>query len=712
MKHYKEEKTGSDLEEKIFKFFFLILLLLPQTVSPQFHLNGFCKYDSFEIPQGSESFFSLNFNGDSFNDFLILHNSKKTASTLVGEREGKFKNGYANIPFLSLNSLLPIYDFYGKSSSHVYASRVSHTVGFVRFKGKGNPSFDKKIKFNSYPEKIATADIDKNGRTEILVSGASFEGLSILYQTQKGFTEKKIHQKESFSQSIFIDLNDDGYPDIVAFEISTYSLYYFYNNTRGSFRLERKITFQQPIQNLQTVDFNLDSYPDLLFTVGNSIVVKYGDPFSSFEQQSIIKTQHKPTKLIYGDFNRDGRIGLVYLSKENSSVSILFKKEDESLQNEVVYFTQPGLTDLIPFYSKFIDGFAVLNNEGRIHLFSNLISFSNYAKLYFGGKADKISSFDYADDGIPDISFINTENNTFDFVLRNNSGIPIKLYSVPLYLRYQNYIIDDRQPFMKTVYFYNPLDRVIEIIEVDLELFSFKRNYIYTDGSILDLRITANPKEEKSSIHVAHKKNDVLNSSLYTYKDFRYSAVTSSNLTNKVISARISENSTIYFWKHEENKFSLNAITPVGNLISKNIFTVPDDKVLPDIKILFDVSNSEKEILVTQLIKNGEPAVLFANKDFSDLPESNENNKDFFAKNGILFGGDFRPNSLNKLFLYLPDKKSLNSVQYLKKKNRLIISKTKTIHGLQDYIVQRFSANNYYVIYSLPEDKCLVFERL
>lgn len=712
MKHYKEEKTDSGSEEKIFKLFFLILLLLPHNVSPQFYLNGFCKYDSFEIPQGSESFFALNFNGDSFNDFLILNNSNKTASTLLGESEGKFKNGYTNSAFISINSLLPIYDFYGKTSSHVYASRIINTVGFVSYKGKGNPTFGKKIRFSSYPEKLSTADVDKNGRTEVLVSGASFEGLSIIYQTEKGLTEKKIYPKESFSQSVFIDLNHDGYPDIVAFEVSTYSLYFFYNNTRGGFRLERKVNLQQSIQNLQVVDFNLDSYPDLLFTFGNSIVIKYGDPFSSLEQQSIVKTKYKPSKVIYGDFNRDGKIGIVYLSKENSSVSILFKQNEDALQDEVVYFTQPGLVDIIPFYSKFIDGFAVLNNKGKIYLFSNLISFSKYAKLYFGGKADKISSFDYGDNGIYDISFINSDNSTFNLVLRDNSGIPTILYSIPLFLGYQNYRVDDRLPYLKTFYFYNQSDRVIELLDVDLESFTYKRNYIYTGGTILDLRITNNQDEQKSSIHVAHIKNGLLSSSLYSYKDFHYSEVTSTSLATNVISAKISENSSIYHWKDEKEKLSLSVINSTGNQNSKKIFTYQKNKSKPDVKILFDIFNSEKEILVTNLTQNGETAALFAKEDFYEIIKANDENKDFFAPNGLLYGGDFRPHSLNKLFLYLPDKKTLNSVQYLKKKNRMVVSKINRIDDLSSFIVQRFSANNYYVIYSLTEEKCLIFERL
>ncbi|MDP2302016.1 MAG: VCBS repeat-containing protein [Ignavibacteria bacterium] len=711
-KHYKEEKTDSSSEEKIFKFFFWILLLLPHNVSPQFYLNGFCKYDSFQIPSEGESFFALNFNGDSFNDFLILANSKKTASTLIGENEGKFKNGYNNFSFPPINSLSPIYDFYAKAQSHVYSLRASNTVGFVRFRGNGNPTFSKKFKFNSYPEKISTADIDKNGRTEILVSGASFEGLSILYQTEKGLAEKKIYSKESFSQSVFIDLNDDGYADIVAFELSTYSLYYFYNNTRGGFRLERKVVVQQPIFNLQTVDFNLDSYPDLLFTTGKSIIINYGDPISSFEKQTIIKVKHNPSKLIYGDFNRDGRIGLVYLSKENSSISILFKKDDETLQDETVYFTEKGLVDLIPFYSRFIDGFAALSKDGKIHLFSKLISFSNYAKLYFGGKADKIVSFDYSDNGIYDISFINTDNNTFNLVLRNNSGIPIILYSIPAYLNYQNYTVDDRQPFVKTFYFYNEFDRVIELLEVDLKAFSYKRNYIYTDGSILDLRIINNPEEQKSSIHVVHLKEAVLSSSLYTYKDFRYSAVTSSNLAANVITAKTSGSSFIYYWQKEDDKNSLFVLSPTEKLKSTKIFSYKAGKTLPEIRILFDIFNSEKEVLVTTVINDGESAALFAKEDFTGLVKFDDENKDFFSKNGMLYGGDFKPNSLNKLFLYLPDKKSLNSVQYLKKKNRLVISRIHTIKDLHSFIVQKFSANNYYVIYSLSEEKCLIFERL
>lgn len=711
MKPYSDVKIDSSLEPKKFKLL-LYLLFIFVDAFPQFYLNGFCKYESFDIPNNFDSFYALNFNADSYNDILLLNNSEYKAATLLGEPEGKFSIGYNSIKLPKITALIPIYDFYGKRYAHIFTSRSERTVGLIKFKGKGSNFISKRLKFQSYPENISVADINRNGRDEVLISGAAFQGLSILLQSESGFIEKKINPSENYSQAIFIDLNSDGYSDIVAFDVNNYSLHYFYNNSRGDFRLERKIVLSQPINNLQTVDFNLDSYPDLLFSFGKSIVIQYGDGTSSFEQQTIIKTNHEVDNFIYGDFNRDGKIGLVYLNKQNSSVSILFKGEEETLQKEFVYFKQKGIVDLIPFYSKFMDGFAVLTNIGKAYFFHNLISFSNFTKLYFGGKPKQIQSFDYADDGINDFCYINSENHSFDMVIRDKSGIPTILYSVPMYLDYSNYKLNDEHPFIKKVYFYNKNERVIGIFEIDLEQFTYKRSYQYTDGNILDIYIPQPNQSQIDEFSVLHIKSGILKVSSFSFKDFRYSVTTSAGISSNVTDARFLSNSSLTFWKYSKGSYFLVHTDKSDYKKEEVIFAYNENKKQPIIRTVFDWFNTDNELMISEISENGNLSIVLNNAKLIDVIPFDETNKSFYDLSGMIFGGVFKPASLNKLFLYLPNEKKLSSVQYLKKKNKLLINEIKTIESLENYIVQRFGANNYYTLYTTKEEKCLVLEKL
>ncbi|HRI48450.1 MAG TPA: hypothetical protein PK559_15195, partial [Ignavibacteriaceae bacterium] len=85
-------KIDLNLEPKKFKLLLYFLFIFVDAF-PQFYLNGFCKYESFDIPNNFDSFYALNFNADSYNDLLLLNNSEYKAATLLGESEGKFSIG-------------------------------------------------------------------------------------------------------------------------------------------------------------------------------------------------------------------------------------------------------------------------------------------------------------------------------------------------------------------------------------------------------------------------------------------------------------------------------------------------------------------------------------------------------------------------------------------------------------------------------------------
>ena len=69
----------------------------------------------------------------------------------------------------------------------------------------GKPSLVSQIKFNSYPENISITNNNSEKFQEFLISGNSFDGLSIVSLQNNQLKEKKIIEKPILSIDCFIE---------------------------------------------------------------------------------------------------------------------------------------------------------------------------------------------------------------------------------------------------------------------------------------------------------------------------------------------------------------------------------------------------------------------------------------------------------------------------------------------------------------------------
>ena len=72
-----------------------------------------------------------------------------------------------------------------------------------------------------------------NMNYDFLISGNSFNGLSIVSNKNNKLTEKKITDKTVFKDAHFIDLNADGIDDIVALNSVNNKIHFFFRNNHG-----------------------------------------------------------------------------------------------------------------------------------------------------------------------------------------------------------------------------------------------------------------------------------------------------------------------------------------------------------------------------------------------------------------------------------------------------------------------------------------------
>ncbi len=532
----KEGRTDFNHVKSIAEILILLIILSGDNFS-QVPINGFCKYQAFETDSGYQKLLPLNFNDDSYTDLCMYSPAADTFISVQGRQNGKFGSPLKNKIPQTFSDVQYLWNQRNKIYAYAFISRKQSAAGILKFNTEGSPEIESIFKFNTYPEHLSTGDVNDDGIPELLVSGSAFNGLSIVYQEKK-LREKKIAEKTSYSEAIFADLNNDGYPDIAALEIFTNRLQFFYNNSKGNFSRVREIPFSKPVTMLQSTDLDLDSYADLICCTDNSIEVDYGDFSSSYEDTLVITTKYRIDKLITGDFNRDGKIDFAYISGADGVLSLIFAEDERKFYPELIYFKKDTLSDIIPYYSKFVNGIAAADSRGKYYLISNLSSITDGVSMISGANPTSVSYFDKDNNGINDLCFIDGYNKTLNLILRNNSGVPNIWVPFPLFESESVVTVDNKLPQEKSFYCYSRGKKLIEIINVDFKKNEYERKSVYSPGEIKDIKI----EESTGKIYSAFTKDKNLGVTVFTDNQSGYTSNTLSGIRSNVSDAALAVN--------------------------------------------------------------------------------------------------------------------------------------------------------------------------
>ncbi len=712
-KPYKGGKIGLRIELSIAEILFC-LLFLNQNNYPQIPINGFCKYNSIKTDSGYTSFFSLNYNSDSYADLFLFNSNDKKCVSLLGDNNGSFtKEHKYELPF-EISRFQSITEKNGMIKNYAFASRKTRTVGILRFDKKGKPEIESKIELKSYPENLSVGDIENNGQMEMLVSGSSFEGLSILFEQNKKLIEKKIIDKTVFSSAVLTDLSNDGDLDIAAFNVITNSINFFYNIGDNNFNQVRSIPENGKIYSLISSDINSDDYVDLIFVKGNSINILYGDYTSSYDESLILPTKNFPDKIAIGDFNKDGKMDIAYINKNESTLSVFYAKGDFEFYPEMAYLQSEGVTDLIPYYSKFIDGVALLCSNGKIITLTRLASISGKPDLAVGVAPSSIEYLDLDSNGIIDIAFIDKYSNNLKLITRNNAGVPSKIYSYKLHDEHNNIFIDNSFPLEKTFYCYSMNKRLIEVLDINFSDGSIKRTELYSPGNILDLKYKKGT--EKNNIFVVYRKNNKLGEALYENRNFTFYLNDYPDILSNVFTAKIStiKQPLIYAWNKDEDSLKLSIIK-FGSR-SKNfqkIYSLPFDDNKIKSTFLSDLFFNGKEVLLSFFKLDDQKKVIANSKDFSTIYK-NLKIRDLFsysAKN-LYFLGESNFNRNKKLFIYNPENREVNKIDFINGGRNINITSVADSINLESFFVKNMNSKSYHLVYINKLNNCITIQKL
>jgi hypothetical protein len=713
MKPCSEEKLGLKIEIGSIKLLFAFLLFSVEAFS-QVPINGFCKYNRFDIDSGFTKLFALNYNDDSYTDLVLYNPAKKDLETLDGNQSLTFSAPRKYKIPSEISLIHNIVDKDNKIIGYAYSSRKRMNVGLVSFAKNGKPLFTNVLKLDSYPENISVSDINGDSKPEFLISGKSFDGLSILSNENRKLKEIKILRNSVYSFSQFMDINRDGFPDIAAFNAASLNLDLFYNNGNGQFNKVRSIPLSENINSLRAFDLDLDSFDDIIISKQNSIEILYASFNSSFDAIKIIKTKYNPEKIIIGDFNKDGKMDIAYLDTKTGTLSILFGKDDRGFYPEVIYFRKNGCVDLVPYYSKFINGIAVISEHGSLYLISNFTSVSGEFNISLGINQQGLNYFDHNHDGIPDLCFIDNAEHKLDLIIRNTSGIPSLYYSIPLVGEetkiYPDYLGKNKVAF----YCYTEEKKLIESVKIDFTNSSFEKKTFYVQNGIADIRTVHNDANQVK-LFVVELDNRKLSLSVFNSIEINYLNSTYTIADNVVNVSFGRENSqALYFWQNNSDSlilyqasFSNNFENPEIKYSTKsnkynNILSLTGDFFTSNKDAYFTIIHSP-ELYLTLTLSGNTICTLERKENIGEMAVSGI--KQFYVARSNFKG-------LDKIFFCSGIDKNIKKIDLLNKGKNIFISPVADVQYAGDYFIKNMDMKSFHLVYINNKENCVTIKQL
>ncbi|MGE5682371.1 MAG: FG-GAP repeat domain-containing protein [Bacillota bacterium] len=701
-----------------FNLLLISVLLFPVLLSAQIPVNGFCRFESYKTPGGFNNLLALNFNNDSYNDILFFDSQKKEITVSKGLENARFSlPGRTSKLRYEITQIKP---FNNKTASaaadYAFISRSERIVGILRIFQSGSVSILSESKLDSYPDNLAVEDINRDGKKEIIVSGGSFYGISLISFNNGRLGEKKIFNKRIFSHLAVADLNNDTYPDIAAFDLLGTSICFLYNNSIGDFYKVRDFKLNGRINDLLSYDFNLDNIPDLIYVKDRQVNFLFGDYRAAFNNSFSVLTEKPVDDLAIGDFNRDGLLDLAYINKTVSQLSILFAKDINKFYTEISYLSKNGIIRIIPFYSKYVHGIVGLSNLGEYYLISEVNSIRDNTKIALGVKPSRISYFDAGNDGIADLCYYDRAKSSLNIIERKSDGIPSMFYSVPLLESSSDLVISDQNGRIKTFYCYSKGKRLIEVITLDFKKKKYIKDKIYSAEPVEDLKIKQEESNNRPLLYILAKQNGALRLFCYKYSNFRYTSASSGIIASNILQANINvskELLTVFYWKRDKKGYSFNKA-----LLNKDFnvqlsgarYVLPLKSNMQISDFAGDIFNNESSESVNIIFNNNSKFALVTSGDKCyrlDLKGSLKDLKASFSSGSQITEMRNLKSGLNDLFIFNQKSSSIEKIDVLNRQKTLLGKKIVETKDLESYFVRSLSSDKYHLVYTDKAENCI-----
>lgn len=301
---------------------------------------------------------------------------------------------------------------------------------------------------NTYPQSVATADLNSDGFPDIVTANYPANSVSVLLNSGNGtfpafttFTTGSANAPYAVATG---DINADGRPDIITANYNTNTVGLLLGNGNGTF--QPIVTFSAGTgtnpQSVAVADVNGDGQSDVITGnyFGNSVGVLLNDGFGSFQPIVLYTTGNHTHRAIVSDVNADNRPDIISANFNNNSVGVHLGNGNGTFQtvspypigpNQYSYgvaaadFNGDTKADLVAVNGSSNAAQVLLGNGNGT--FQSLRSFTTGS----GTTPNAVAVGDLNGDGKPDIVSANGGNNSVSVLLntmplatRSNISLP------------------------------------------------------------------------------------------------------------------------------------------------------------------------------------------------------------------------------------------------------------------------------------------------
>ena len=326
-------------------------------------------------------------NNDGHLDLVVVNEGTDSFGVFIGFNYSTFRSpvSYSTEGGLNPSGIIVI-DFNNDSFLDLaVAFGGSGTIGI--YLGSVNGTFLLTITYpigdNAILFAIVAADLNNDGRTDIVVTDVETDHIGILLHYDNGrFTTVKMYSSGgSFPISVAVgDLNDDHRLDIVVANFATNNLGILLGDGNGAFPTV-ELYFNGPRSGPQSIaicDLNNDDHMDILVANSgtDSIGVLFGYGNGTFQNQVILSRlqSFRPVWVLVSDFNNDNLIDIAISNYNADTVGVLLGNGNVTFAPMTIYSTgsssTPGCLNAGDFNNDNILDLAVVNRgTSNIRLF-------------------------------------------------------------------------------------------------------------------------------------------------------------------------------------------------------------------------------------------------------------------------------------------------------------------------------------------------------
>ena len=302
------------------------------------------------------------FNGDGRTDLAVSNGIGNTISVLLGNGDGMFQS---QVTTTVAADVIVAGDFNGDGRLDLAVAETDND-GVSVLLGNGDGTFQPLSQtqnpVGAGPGAIVGGDFTGNGRTDLAVTDAESDEISILLNNGDGTFEPQVEYAVGVDPDAIAagDFNGDGRIDLAVVNSGVYPNGYgtvsvLLGNGDGTFQPQVTYAVGTFPSSIFAGDFNGDGHLDLAVacqgneylggTVPGGISVLLGNGDGTFALPVEYAAGTDPVSIVAGDFNGDGRTDLAVAETDPQSgageVGVLLGNGDGTFQPQVTYAVGP-----------------------------------------------------------------------------------------------------------------------------------------------------------------------------------------------------------------------------------------------------------------------------------------------------------------------------------------------------------------------------------